>query len=445
MNPSLAADDEYMNTTTPPTTPQAPRRLTKSNDKKIAGVSAGVAEYFAIDPTIVRLLFVASIFLGGFGFICYLIAWLVLPSSKQSSAPDAPRSVKSTSSTIVAMGLLITGAIIAAATIDNPFGGGFWIPLVLIGGGAFLLLQNDDDTTETPLLGGPTPAPPSPPKSPTDESTKQHDLLPIISGQDIDLVDDIDGTEIIDAVVVANHVDTDEINDASSESLTTNPNERGFSWSEDRAAPPVSANEVAAATKPSPPVTALTFAALAALTGGSVLVDAVGWVDVAITPMIAIAILIVGGGLLTRAFIGGGRGLIPMGLLLVVAVSVSAVAEPTLSDGIGERDYVPVAFDAVDSEYRLGIGELVVDLRQVDFPAGEHIIDVHLGIGETRVYVPDDVNYEVTGELTAGELELGDRQEDGLSNQLAVGRDIDADATLIINIDVGFGHGQLID
>ena len=395
-----------MNTTTPPTTPQAPRRLTKSNDKKIAGVSAGVAEYFAIDPTIVRLLFVASIFLGGFGFICYLIAWLVLPSSKQSSAPDAPRSVKSTSSTIVAMGLLITGAIIAAATIDNPFGGGFWIPLFLIGGGAFLLLQKEDD---------------------------------------IDLVDDIDGTEIIDAVVVTNHADTDETGDHSSDSLTTNPDERGFSWSEDRSAPPAPPTEVVTDTKPNPPVTALTFAALAALAGGSVLVDAVGWTDVAVTPMIAIAILIVGGGLLTRAFLGGGRGLIPMGLLLVVAVGVSAVAEPTLSDGIGERDYVPVAFDAVDSEYRLGIGELVVDLRQVDFPAGEHIIDVHLGFGETRVYVPDDVNYEVTGDLTAGQLELGDRQEDGLSNQLAVGRDIDADATLIINIDVGFGHGQLID
>ena len=43
------------------------------------GVCAGLAEYFEIDVTIVRLLFVLSIFAGGAGIILYIILWIVLP------------------------------------------------------------------------------------------------------------------------------------------------------------------------------------------------------------------------------------------------------------------------------------------------------------------------------------------------------------------------------
>lgn len=51
-------------------------------DKKIAGVCGGIAEYFGIDSTLVRLAWVlASIFLTAFigGVIAYLIAWAIIP------------------------------------------------------------------------------------------------------------------------------------------------------------------------------------------------------------------------------------------------------------------------------------------------------------------------------------------------------------------------------
>ena len=48
-------------------------------EKMLGGVAAGVAEYFDIDPTIVRLIFVLSIFVGGAGIIAYIIMWIVVP------------------------------------------------------------------------------------------------------------------------------------------------------------------------------------------------------------------------------------------------------------------------------------------------------------------------------------------------------------------------------
>jgi phage shock protein C len=62
------------------------RRLTRSTaDKRIAGVCGGLAEYFAVDPTVVRLVWVILSILGGAvigGVIAYVLAWLIIPRSQ---------------------------------------------------------------------------------------------------------------------------------------------------------------------------------------------------------------------------------------------------------------------------------------------------------------------------------------------------------------------------
>ncbi len=57
------------------------RRLYKSNNKLICGVLGGVAEYFDMDPTLVRILYAAlSVFTAGFpGFALYIICAIVIP------------------------------------------------------------------------------------------------------------------------------------------------------------------------------------------------------------------------------------------------------------------------------------------------------------------------------------------------------------------------------
>ncbi|MBE7055203.1 MAG: PspC domain-containing protein [Ruminococcaceae bacterium] len=56
------------------------KRLYKSiSDKKICGVCGGIAEYFEIDSTIVRLAWILFTVLGGSGIIAYIIAALVMP------------------------------------------------------------------------------------------------------------------------------------------------------------------------------------------------------------------------------------------------------------------------------------------------------------------------------------------------------------------------------
>ena len=60
--------------------PPVPRRLTLSvTDKKIAGVCGGIAEYFGVDPTLVRVITVVLALLFGGGLLAYLLAWVIMP------------------------------------------------------------------------------------------------------------------------------------------------------------------------------------------------------------------------------------------------------------------------------------------------------------------------------------------------------------------------------
>ena len=56
------------------------KRLYKdSRDKKLCGVCSGIAKYFSIDPTLIRLAWVLFCVLGGSGVLAYIICALVIP------------------------------------------------------------------------------------------------------------------------------------------------------------------------------------------------------------------------------------------------------------------------------------------------------------------------------------------------------------------------------
>jgi phage shock protein C len=55
------------------------KRLYKGRDKKLFGVCSGLAEYFNVDPTLIRVLFVFAFIAFGSGLLLYIILAIVLP------------------------------------------------------------------------------------------------------------------------------------------------------------------------------------------------------------------------------------------------------------------------------------------------------------------------------------------------------------------------------
>jgi phage shock protein C len=62
--------------------------------KVIAGVAGGLGEYFNVDPTIIRIIFILLTVFGGSGLIIYIILWLIIPS-KSNTAEDSQEAIRS--------------------------------------------------------------------------------------------------------------------------------------------------------------------------------------------------------------------------------------------------------------------------------------------------------------------------------------------------------------
>lgn len=73
--------------------PSVRKRLTRSStDKKIAGVCGGLADYFDLDATVIRIVWLLAVLLAGTGILAYVILWIALP--------PGPAPVVNTSATV---------------------------------------------------------------------------------------------------------------------------------------------------------------------------------------------------------------------------------------------------------------------------------------------------------------------------------------------------------
>lgn len=142
-------------------------------DKMIGGVCGGLAEYFAVDPVIVRLIFVLAVIFGGSGILAYIILWIIIPqkpyiitpfnneqTKNNSSATNDEKKTENTQSnmnfgydkphhnkTIFAGAFLIVlgGIFLLDNFVPRFHFGDFW-PLILIGLGITIILNAKDNS-----------------------------------------------------------------------------------------------------------------------------------------------------------------------------------------------------------------------------------------------------------------------------------------------------------
>jgi phage shock protein PspC (stress-responsive transcriptional regulator) len=65
--------------------PTQKRLFRDTHNAWLAGVCAGLGKYFGIDPTIIRLIFIALLFFGGGGVLLYIVLWLIVPEARTTS------------------------------------------------------------------------------------------------------------------------------------------------------------------------------------------------------------------------------------------------------------------------------------------------------------------------------------------------------------------------
>jgi phage shock protein PspC (stress-responsive transcriptional regulator) len=156
--------------------------------------------------------------------------------------------------------------------------------------------------------------------------------------------------------------------------------------------------------------------------------------------VVAIAVIAAGAAILVGAFFRPMRLLVLPAMALALSAGTVSAAGLDVEGGVGDRDYRPATALDLREKYELGMGELIVDLRQTDLPPGDVPLQVDLGIGEARVIVPEDVCVATDAQVGIGEVRSFDRHNEGIDVDFDDLPDARPTATrLLVNADVGIG------
>lgn len=338
------------------------RRLYRSvRNQKIGGVCGGVAEYFRLDPALVRIVAVA-LAVTGIGVMVYIAAWVLLPQGASPAGVATEPRRRFDRRTMLAIGAIVMAL---AFGIGDPFDSGAFdgviVPLALIGGGVWLLSQRPEDDevvvpTATTTRGEPVPMPSDP-----------LEAYAISAGFDPDFAPPL---------------------------------------LEDDVPPPVTHREPAVITR-------VVLSLLAMLIAFALVVGGAGWFDINPVAIIGIGLFIVGAGILAGAIVGGrrARGLILIGIVGLIALLPAYFAEDVVSKGVGERRFNPVAAGEIPELYELGAGDMEIDLGDLMLDGTDAIVRADVTFGRAEVIVPLDfvrVGRPTVDGVPVGALEIED-------------------------------------
>ncbi len=256
------------------------RRLQRSrSDRKVAGVSGGLAQYFEIHPAVFRVGFIVLTLLGGAGILIYAAAALVMPDEGKddSIATAALRERRDRPWPLIGLGLLAVAGAILLSRISLSLNGSSWF-FFLVAGAVILWI------TRQPAAG------------PTEDQ----------------------------AVAVS----PAELAKKDSRRMR-----RLGKW------------------------LAITFATLIAL-------------------------------------------------VLIAVAAFFAIFDVDFGNGVGDRDVAVTSVANLQDNYRLGIGTLDLDLRELKVPLGTTHVNATVDVGDLHVLVPAGVALQVRGTAEIGEVDL---------------------------------------
>ena len=177
----------------------------------------------------------------------------------------------------------------------------------------------------------------------------------------------------------------------------------------------------------------------AALAVGSFLASGLGGAVVVSALVIAVGAALVG-----AAFVGGARWLVLPAMAIALPLAFVSAANIDLDGGFGERTERPATVAELHSGYRIGAGELTLDLRDVKLPAGDRRIKLGVGTGHVLVLVPSDVCVATTASIGMGAVAVFDRDSGGVDVDWSDGRHAPAGTPrLLVDGDVGVGFLEI--
>jgi phage shock protein PspC (stress-responsive transcriptional regulator) len=360
----------------------------------IVGVCAGLGRATRTDPVLWRVVLAVLVCFAGIGAVIYLALWMLTPEEGDTASPVEAlfgRGRSSTSPTLVVV-VGVACVLLLLLVLPQP------LYLVLLGTALVLMVllliersRKDGDHRTAPVAAGSAFAPHGPfaaaPAPPTPMPTPTPPSPP----------------------------------------------------------PP---------PPPPPPVRersllpAITFSAVLLVVGALGLADLAGLLDVPAAGYVAAALAVVGGGLVTGAFMGRGRaGLIAVGVVLALVLPVTQAVQTWESPHtVGDITWVPRSPAELDDEYAVLFGAGLLDLSELEVAGDDIAVTVDVAFGDVRIVVPQGVPVEVVMATRFGVITAFGTSSAGVTSSSNLIDDLDADpgrGTLRLQLRATFANVEV--
>jgi Cell wall-active antibiotics response 4TMS YvqF len=193
------------------------------------------------------------------------------------------------------------------------------------------------------------------------------------------------------------------------------------------------------------PVGRIVLGLLVVAAGAAWLLDSLDVIEVSWTIFFPVALIITGIGVLAASPGHTEGGLVGLGVVLTVLTVMTALSPlDVFRGGIGQRSFTPTSAADLEEEYVLGIGQMELDLRELDVSEGTLSVKASVGMGQLQVRVPGDVNLVATGSAALGQVELLGEDQGGFGPNLETQIDVPGSAvTIELEASVGMGEGEV--
>ena len=177
------------------------------------------------------------------------------------------------------------------------------------------------------------------------------------------------------------------------------------------------------------------------LAGGVLwLLGATDVADVSPLPVLAGALIVVGLALVVGSRTGGHSGLIALGVVLTLVLAGASMFDIRLAGGIGQRSLNPHSVADLDKRYDLAVGQLTLDLTQIQVGTRTIVVEARVGVGELVVHAPA-VPVDAHGRAGLGQVTLLGRTESGFDVDLSLGSPHPSGTgSLALELSVGIGQ-----
>jgi hypothetical protein len=163
---------------------------------------------------------------------------------------------------------------------------------------------------------------------------------------------------------------------------------------------------------------------------------------ISLQTFLALALLGVGGVMVLGSRVGRARGLLVIGLLLAAAATATSVTDLSLAGGTGERTYRPVSASQV-RPYRLGVGDLTVDLTDLEF-TGTRTVKARIGVGQLTVLVPPDARVVADTHVGLGQVRaFGGQSVEGTDVDKTIDHIPSEESARQLRLDLDAGIGEI--